>query len=398
MKFKLHSPLYIHEIGNRPNQEDALYPINASINNRVFILCDGMGGHQNGEVASQTVCQELGEWLTLHTKTDEPFTDEQLFDALEYTYSKLDEHYVEGGKQMGTTLTLLYFHRQGVTIAYIGDSRIYHIRPHEGILFQSRDHSLAFDLFLTEEITYDEIATFPQKNVITRAMTPGKENRRKADIVHITDIKPNDWFYLCSDGMLEQMSGEELASILSATDVTDEEKREILIEATANNKDNHTAWLLHVAEVINETGDETLFNEEMTSNNNVIYIKSKEQIVEAVPIEEESDVVMVSVPTSNKVKPKKIRTASTSFFYKFRVWAFRLITCLLLVVLCLALFWALRTFVFTDNEDTSQTTNKTEKVQKKKKIMVKKRATRKSTEKEEPITQLDKEDDDEKDY
>ena len=152
-----------------------------------------------------------------------------------------------------------------------------------------------------------------------------------------------------------------------------------------------------MAEVINETGDETLFNEEMTSNNNVIYIKSKEQIVEAVPIEEESDVVMVSVPTSNKVKPKKIRTASTSFFYKFRVWAFRLITCLLLVVLCLALFWALRTFVFTDNEDTSQTTNKTEKVQKKKKIMVKKRATRKSTEKEEPITQLDKEDDDEKD-
>ena len=76
---------------------------------------------------------------------------------------------------MGTTLTLLYFACNGVTAAHIGDSRIYHIRPNVGLLYQSRDHSLVYDLFQAGEISYEEMATFPQKNVITRAMSPGEE-------------------------------------------------------------------------------------------------------------------------------------------------------------------------------------------------------------------------------
>ena len=145
------------------------------------------------------------------------------------------------------------------------------MRPELGVLYQSRDHSLVFDLFQSGEITYEEMSNFAQKNIVTRAMTPGEGNRMRPDIIHITDVQPDDYFYLCSDGMLEQMSNEELVSLLSS-DKTDEENREQLISATANNQDNHSAYLIHIKDVIREKGDEELVNEEPTARCNAINI------------------------------------------------------------------------------------------------------------------------------
>ena len=348
MKFKLHTPLYIHEIGNRPNQEDALYPINVSNDNRVYILCDGMGGHQNGEVASQTVSHELGEWLSNNTKSDEPFTDEQLYEALEYAYSKLDDFFVEGEKQMGTTLTLLYLHRHGVTAAHIGDSRIYHIRPQEnpqkGILYQSRDHSLVFDLLLAEEITYEEIATYPQKNIITRAVTPGNNNRMRPDIFHITDIEPDDWFYMCSDGMMEHMTSEELASILSS-DMTDEAKRERLVQDTINIQDNHTAWLIHIEEVVKEKGDGLLVNDESNPKckcNVRNIIQAPAPLTEDIT-DKEADVVLVSVPYDNAQQHKHEKEPFGLTLKKKRPIFSKVLVCVVFFLLCICLLLAAKT-------------------------------------------------------
>ena len=270
MKISLYPPLSIHEIGQRPSQEDSI----AQWDNRLFVLCDGMGGHEKGEVASQTVCQSLVRWFEENIK-DDSFTDDQLREALEYAYTELDKYDDGSPRKMGTTLTLLYIHAQGITAAHIGDSRIYHIRPEVGMLYQSRDHSLVFDLFQAGEITYEEMATFPQKNIVTRAMTPGEDNRMRADIIHITDVQPGDYFYLCSDGMLEQMSNDELVGILSSKD-SDAEKQSLLIKATSGNQDNHTAWIIQVKDVLKEEGDEALENEEPTARCNAINILPKE--------------------------------------------------------------------------------------------------------------------------
>ena len=298
MKITIHQPLYIFEIGQRANQEDSLYPAGekATSEDRLFVLCDGMGGHEHGEVASQTVCKALGNWFSDNEVQAQLLTDNQLLAALEYAYNALDTKDNGGIKKMGTTLTLLYIHARGITAAHIGDSRIYHIRPQSSspsgrlggaILYLSRDHSLVFDLFQSGEISHEEMATFPQKNIITRAMQPGEENRMRPDIVHITDVQPGDYFYMCSDGMLEQMTNEELAALLSS-DISDEEKRSQLIKATANNKDNHSAWLIHVKYVINEDGDDKLVNEEPTSRCNAINILPK-----VATTTEEDDVVIV---------------------------------------------------------------------------------------------------------
>lgn len=266
MKNSLYPPLSIHEIGQRTNQEDAI----AQWDNRLFVLCDGMGGHEKGEVASQTVCQSLVKWFENNIK-DNSFSDELFLAALEQAYSELDTFDNVSLRKMGTTLTLLYIHSEGITAAHMGDSRIYHIRPNVGVLYQSRDHSLVFDLFQLGEISYDEMQNFAQKNIVTRAMTPNEDNRMRPDIIHITDIQPGDYFYMCSDGMLEQMNNNELAALLSS-DVSDEEKRQRLIAATANNQDNHSAWLIHVKDIIREEGDEQLINEEPTARCNAINI------------------------------------------------------------------------------------------------------------------------------
>ena len=296
MKISLYPPLSIHEIGQRPNQEDSII----QWNNRLFVLCDGMGGHEKGEVASQTICQSLATWFEQNINPDAPFTDDQLREALEYAYQQLDQFADGNPKQMGTTLTLLYLHKQGVTAAHIGDSRIYHIRPGVGVLYQSRDHSLVFDLFQSGEITFEEMKNFKQKNIVTRAMTPGEDNRMRADIIHISDIQPGDYFYLCSDGMLEQMSNDELVGILSSKD-PDAEKQTLLIKATSENQDNHTAWIIQVKDVIKEEGDEALENEEPTARCNAIIIIPK--VIAA----NEDDVVIVEEVKKTKTLLQKMK-------------------------------------------------------------------------------------------
>lgn len=268
-------PQAIYEIGKRDNQEDAIYPKfgGATEENHLFILCDGMGGHEKGEVASQTVCKVMAEYLGRNAGVDSIVSDSILLDALSTAYEKLDTLDDGADRKMGTTLCLLIFHHGGATAMHIGDSRIYHIRPSEHrVIYQSKDHSLVYDLYQSGEITYDEMQTSPQKNIITRAIQPGKDNRVKPSIVHITDIRPGDYFYICSDGMLEQMTNGELCDILSSHK-SDNEKRLQLLKATQENKDNHSAYIIQIDKVEKETDDDLLNDEEQTSTDNAMNIK-----------------------------------------------------------------------------------------------------------------------------
>lgn len=288
MKIEIYQPQAIWELGQRNNQEDSIFPAfgEATDDDRLFILCDGMGGHEHGEVASQTVCKAMSD--TILSLSKQSFTDDDLLDALQTAYRQLDCLDNSHLRKMGTTLCLLYFHQGGLTAAHIGDSRIYHIRPKENrILYQSRDHSLVYDLYQAGEISYEEMRTSPQKNIITRAIQPGEESRVRPAIVHIADIQPGDYFYICSDGMLEQMDNDELCRLLSA-DGSDEKKRMQLIAATSDNKDNHSACLIHIKEVMREAGDNMLLDDEQTSKDNALNIRPQSQ---------SDDVSIVSRPT-----------------------------------------------------------------------------------------------------
>lgn len=255
MKFKIKA-YNLQELGQRQNQEDSLFPAlgKSTPDDRLFVLCDGMGGHEKGEVASATVCETICSTILSAWNPNEALSDELFLQALSAAYEALDAKDNSEERKMGTTLTFLCLHTNGATVAHIGDSRVYQLRPaskksQARIVFRTQDHSLVNDLVKIGEITEEEAKHHPQKNVITRAMQPCQEHRAKADIAHITDILPGDYFYMCSDGMLEEASDENILNVITKPNVTDEKKLEMLRQVTEDNKDNHTAHLIHIDKV-----------------------------------------------------------------------------------------------------------------------------------------------------
>lgn len=257
MKYKI-KVFNIWEQGPREKQEDSMFPPYQKVNesDRLFILCDGMGGHSAGEIASNTVCQSMSESIFKQCPDAEgKFSDDNFRQALSDAFDELDTKDNGAEKKMGTTLTFLKFHEDGCTIAHIGDSRVYHIRSGQNvddtkILFQTADHSLVNDLIRIGELTPEEAKHSKQKNVITRAMQPHMERRPKADIYHSNDIKQGDYFMLCSDGILEHMEDDNIKYIFSAKGGDDLKKVDMLIKATNHNHDNHSAIIIHVIDVI----------------------------------------------------------------------------------------------------------------------------------------------------
>lgn len=253
----------ILEVGKRtdafgnPHQEDCIFPLPSEISSssRVFILCDGMGGHDAGEIASSVVCETLGKTISSMLDENPLFTKSELKHALDVAYDTLDANDTGSEKKMGTTLAMVVFHNQGVMVAHIGDSRVYHIRSgnsenETNVLFQTEDHSLLNSLVKAGEISLAEAKKSVKKNIITRAMQPNSD-RPNADITEIADIQPGDWVYICSDGMLEQEEMEDGSAIkrIFSNQVEDDEKVRILRGATSENQDNHSAIVIKVNSV-----------------------------------------------------------------------------------------------------------------------------------------------------
>ena len=184
------------------------------------------------------------------------FTDADFNTVLNDAYDTLDTMENGAPKKMGTTLTFLKLHSDGATIAHIGDSRVYHIRPGKDvddtkILFQTRDHSLINDLIKIGELTPEEAKHSKQKNIITRAMQPNMEYRPKADLYHTKDILPGDYVMLCSDGILEQMEEDNIRFIFSDKGGNARSKVNMLKKVTENNRDNHSAIVVNILDVKN---------------------------------------------------------------------------------------------------------------------------------------------------
>lgn len=272
MKYKLKA-YSIWEFGQRkdsqgnPHQEDSIFPGDGQQkdSDRLFILCDGMGGHDAGEVASATVCEAMSRSVLNDGHDGEGvFTTADFDKALDEAFKALDQRDSGAEKKMGTTMTFLKLHDGGAFIAHMGDSRVYHIRPGKSgedteILFETSDHSLVNELVKIGEMTKEKALHSKQRNVITRAMQPAMDRRPKADVHTIEDIRPGDYFYMCSDGMLEEPDmedGTSLRNIFSAKGGDDARKVEMLRGVTKDNRDNHTALIIHVTDVLDGTPDD----------------------------------------------------------------------------------------------------------------------------------------------
>lgn len=259
MKIKLGTPRQLHRTGKRPRQEDAIIPSGAGAKDdeECFIVCDGMGGHEHGDVASQVVAENMYEVLAAHKGQ---INDEAVKAAVTYAYDALDRFASqEDFRNMGTTMTCLCFGPDGYLAAHIGDSRIYHVRPdlydeidpRKSVMYMSWDHSLVNMMVRLEEITEDEAKTHPKRNVLLKAMLPDQgENRAEPYIYKSADVRPGDYFFMCSDGVNGYVDDEVLLRIIADKSIDDVRKMEEIAGLCAElSKDNYTCWLVPVDDV-----------------------------------------------------------------------------------------------------------------------------------------------------
>lgn len=207
----------------------------------LYVLADGMGGHQAGEVASREAT------LFLLTRVRELFEKEKIEERPCHRAKELirlaiieTNHFVhqlslthELLRGMGTTLVCLYFHDDSVIYAHVGDSRIY--RTRNGQLEQlTADHSLVRELMEMGKISSWRSDELQVKNIITRAV--GTEEFVEPS-VELAKVVPGDLYLLCSDGLTDLVTFDEIALILAGP-LTVEEKVRSLI-AGAKRKGGH---------------------------------------------------------------------------------------------------------------------------------------------------------------
>ena len=217
----------------------------------LYILADGMGGHQAGEVAAK---ETVAAVVRILTKKLADLNHQSLSDMLNllrdviihvnkmiYKMGRLNEHL----RGMGTTLSCVLFREEGMVIGHVGDSRIYRLRDSH-LTQLTKDHSLLCELIDKGELNAQEAADFLYKNIITKAI--GVEPRVDPS-VEFKKIKLGDVYLLCSDGLSDPLSHDEIASVLNESPSFEIAAKMLINQANLRGgRDNITVLLLKIEE------------------------------------------------------------------------------------------------------------------------------------------------------
>ena len=237
----------------RSHNEDAVYGAAAR---GLVILADGMGGYNAGEVASGMATTLLASELERAFLTQSP-QDIDPASGRPVAHARLIEHIAQANSAihraaesqpqyagMGTTLVVALFYDNRVTVAHIGDSRLYRLR--DGELTQlTRDHSLLQEQIDSGMITPEEARLSQNKNLVTRAL--GVDPQVEPEL-HDHDLKAGDILLLCSDGLNDMVSDEEIGLTLQALGANLELAGTQLIQMANDNggRDNVSVILVKV--------------------------------------------------------------------------------------------------------------------------------------------------------
>jgi PPM family protein phosphatase len=209
----------------------------------LFVVADGMGGAQAGEVASRIAVESFRHGL------DDASDPELALSALALAAnSRIHELSHSNAEQagMGTTLTAIYVGEREVAIAHVGDSRAYCLRDGQ-LLRLTDDHSLVDELVRQGRLTPEEAVEHPQRSVITRALGP--EGTVEVDTRSFRALA-GDVYLLCSDGLTTMLGETELAAVLLAHPrLSDAGEALIAAANAAGGRDNITVLLLRLEEV-----------------------------------------------------------------------------------------------------------------------------------------------------
>ena len=228
----------------RKNNEDAAYSAKSQYG-VLLLVADGMGGHRKGEVASKLVVDTLSYSFAKARHTFNRFRSHLFLvnnskDANKQIYKMAissDEY-----REMGTTESAALIGQDGTTIFSVGDSRVYSFKKGVGLTQISKDQSYVELLFETGRIDKDEMKTHPQRNILTNAVGLNATLSNYEEF-----FIPNDSYdklLLCTDGLFNMVSDEEIKTVLEKEETIEEKAKELIQLALEHGGNDNVAVVL----------------------------------------------------------------------------------------------------------------------------------------------------------
>ena len=231
----------------RSNNEDACFIL---LPDNVYLVADGVGGGNAGEIASRTAVSEIANYIAsnpIEKATNKYAVVNYLQDCLDKTNEKIFNQALkyEENKGMATTIAVVYAKEGRAYIANIGDSRVYLYRDEE-LTQLTEDHTYVNTLLKAGIISEEQAAIDDRKNVITKAL--GADSTVEPDFYQLNIIK-GDIFLVCTDGLYDEVSNPEMIDIIKENESMSDICNRMIEKANSNGgHDNITVIFLRVTE------------------------------------------------------------------------------------------------------------------------------------------------------
>lgn len=209
------------EKGPRINNEDCCAIAEIPGKRTLFVVCDGMGGHAHGEVASRVVCDSFSSYWQSHC--NEADTEDKVGEAVKIASHEIDEK--SGLSQMGTTMVLVSIEDNHATVAHAGDSRCYIIDIKGNVKYRTLDHV--------------------ERGLITNAFFTGNSQSVKPEIKTIS-LEPLDRILLCTDGLYNAIEDDILLHTLQCAKDVEQVAEKYKTICQNNADDNYTAIIIEI--------------------------------------------------------------------------------------------------------------------------------------------------------
>jgi serine/threonine protein phosphatase PrpC len=275
----------------RPHNEDSFL-----VNNYkgIFVVADGVGGSQAGEVASQMAVEVLeqafGQW------NENVDAEDLMLRAIQHANGSIYQmsHDLPSLASMATTIVALHLDGNIATIGHVGDSRLYRLDPRKNLFRETQDHSVVEEEVRAGRMTVMQAETHPSRNVISRAL--GADNSVEVDMKTIM-FEPETLFLLCSDGITRHISEIEIRELLVTCQTPTEACREMKnLCFNRGAEDNLTAVIIEIQHNLNEIEESTLATSRQSYQNQTYEIPAQ-------PLQKQTDSFQnsnsqMSVPTT----------------------------------------------------------------------------------------------------
>lgn len=234
---------HFNQQGKRPKQEDSLF---ISDDLTLFVICDGVGGGSSGGLASHVITESISKHFNSLEEDPIILIKDLILTAnqdLKQSCERFEVH------DSSTTIALLLIRKNEAYATHIGDSKIFYISTGKAEWWVSKDHSFVQELYEAGILESEyEMKTHPMRSRITQAISNDHPiNIDNIRIHHIPNISSKDIFILCTDGVMEKLSSEEMINLFSDKKSSTEETFNIIkFKCAEGSKDNNTAIVIEV--------------------------------------------------------------------------------------------------------------------------------------------------------